>query len=158
MTVGRDSQGRDLKVGDPVTVWDEVVKGGRGYGRRSHGTVASFGSVNVQVRIEDSDWRELIGTTVPVKGSSLTYGHNGHVHLADQIAETNREYSAAIEQGKQDYAEDVLLAVIEVATQREFITQEQGRELLSLRDDISQVACTLTRGRSLVSKTIPCCD
>ncbi|MEU4319658.1 hypothetical protein AB0F85_07280 [Nocardia fluminea] len=133
MPVERDSQGRDLRAGDPVTVWREIAKGGRGYGARSHGTVVSFGSVNVQVRITDSEWRELIGTTVPVKGASLSYGHDEHVRLGDQMVELMAEGSAAFEKAKQDRAEDVLVAVIKLATERGIITREQGRELWVLQ-------------------------
>lgn len=138
MPIGRDSRGRDLRAGDPVTVWNEIAKGGRGYGARSHGIVVSFGSVNVQVRITDSEWRELIGTTVPVKGASLSYGHNGHVRLGDRMAELTEERSAALEKGKQDRAADVLLAVIELATKRSIITRQQAQDLWMLQNDIPQ--------------------
>ncbi|MFE3444949.1 hypothetical protein ACFXNW_18110 [Nocardia sp. NPDC059180] len=136
MGVEQDSEGRDLRVGDPVTVCNQIVKGGHGYGRRSHGTVASFGPVNVQVHITDSDWGELIGNTVPVKGDSLTYGHKGHVRLGDQLAEIVGEGNAVMEKAKQDHAESVLCEVIKLAKERGIITVEQGRELWLLQDEI----------------------
>lgn len=138
MTANRDCNGRDLAIGDPVTVSGEIAKGGRGYGRRSHGTVVSIGPVNVKVQITHSEWEGLSGQAVPVRGEHLKHGHVGHVRLGDAMREATEGFAAEIEKGKRDRAETVLSEVIRIAIERSIITPEQGRELWLLQSEIPQ--------------------
>lgn len=136
MSVSRDSGGRDLTVGDPVTLYYGGIANRGRVGLRSRGTVTGFGSVNVQVRISESRHDDLIDTTVPVPGSHLKYGHVGYLSAADALPDLEREYNAEIERGKAERAEDVLSEVIRLALERGIITPEQGRALWGLQNDI----------------------
>ncbi|MGQ4616452.1 hypothetical protein [Nocardia sp. R7R-8] len=138
MRVNRDHDGRDLEVGDPVTLYYGGIANKTYDGQNSRGNVTGFGSVNVQVRLTHSRSADLIGKVVPVPGSNLKYGHVGYVRAADQLAELQREYDAAIQKGKQERAESALFEVIKLATERQIITQEQGRALWVLQNDIPQ--------------------
>lgn len=134
--VSRDGDGRDLQIGDPVTLYYGGIAN-RGYvGTNSHGSVTGFGRVNIQVRISDSRSMDLIGTAVPVPGSHLKYGHVGYVRAADLIADTLREIEdAAITKRISDQTE-FLRAVVGLATERAIITGEQAQELWLLRNEI----------------------
>ncbi|MFD6108303.1 hypothetical protein ACFWFQ_37255, partial [Nocardia salmonicida] len=102
MPVNRDHDGRDLEVGDPVTLYYGGIANKTYVGENSRGNVTGFGSVNVQVRLTDSRSEDLIGKVVPVPGTHLKYGHVGYVRAADLMPEVQRDYEAAIEKGKQD--------------------------------------------------------
>lgn len=82
MSVGRDHDGRDLRVGDPVSLrYGGIANRGR-VGANSRGEVTGFGRVNVQVHISDSSSDDLIGTTVAVPGltsNTATSGLCGHL-------------------------------------------------------------------------------
>ena len=138
--VSRDRDGRDLKVGDPVTLYYGGIANRRHLGQKSRGNVTGFGTTNVQVRLTDSRHENLIGTTVPVPGAHLKYGHIGYVRAADELADIEREYNAELEKAKRGRAEDVLSAVIKLATERGIITRDQGQELWMLQNEIPQPA------------------
>ncbi|BBX87849.1 hypothetical protein MAUB_57220 [Mycolicibacterium aubagnense] len=127
MSVGRDHDGRDLRVGDPVSLrYGGIANRGR-VGANSRGEVTGFGRVNVQVHISDSSSDDLIGTTVAVPGAHLKYGHVGFVRALDRLADIR-------ENGRTD----AVLALITLAAEREIITREQAQALWSLKDDIAQ--------------------
>ncbi|WP_078344304.1 hypothetical protein [Mycobacteroides chelonae] len=136
MPISRDYDGRDLQVGDPVSLRYGGIAHRGHVGENSHGTVIGFGRVNAQVCISDSRSADLIGTTVPVPPCHLKYGHVGYVRAADQLSDLLRELDEQTEKREMKRAETLLLTMIKLATEQGIITRQQGQQLWSLGNDL----------------------
>ncbi|WP_433727456.1 hypothetical protein ACQP0C_36150 [Nocardia sp. CA-129566] len=120
-----------LAVGDPVTLVDGIANRGN-VGSRSHGVVAGFGRVNVQVRISDSWQKDLIGKVFPVPGKHLEYGHFGYVRASDGIAATITEFTARHEVAIERDADAMVRSLIIASRGLSIITREQAEQILAL--------------------------
>lgn len=124
-----DSQGRELAVGDPVTLTGDVHR--RRYGRRSHGTVSNFGSVLVHVRISDSSVESMIGQVVPVQPGDLQYGHHGDAQVST-LGGAMAQMQAEIEALVQTTIGNQVGELIRTARDRSVVTSEQAAQLLGI--------------------------
>jgi hypothetical protein len=81
-----DRNGRILAPGDPVTVRASFDSAGSRY-HRAHGTVVSFGTKRVLIRITRGSSDYIDGSEVRILPGDLEYGHHGTPRIDDQMAE-----------------------------------------------------------------------
>lgn len=83
----RDRHGRSLALEDPVTVKASFDRESSRY-IRAHGTVVSFGTKRVLIRITRGSSEYLDGQEARILPEDLEYGHHGTPRTEDQMAET----------------------------------------------------------------------
>ncbi|MGW1966206.1 hypothetical protein ACWCPD_38820 [Streptomyces sp. NPDC001935] len=116
----RDRNGRILAPEDPVTVKASFDQVSSRY-TRAHGTVVSFGTKRVLIRITRGSFESTDGTEARVLPEALEYGHHGTPRVDDQWAE------AALSMKRLNVRE-----AAELAAQAGIITEHQADSLAQL--------------------------
>jgi hypothetical protein len=115
-----DRNGKILAPGDPVTVRASFDSAGGRY-HRAHGTVVSFGTKRVLIRITRGSSDYIDGSEARILPGDLEYGHHGTPRVDDQLAEAMLSMKRA-----------PVNEVAKLAAQAGIITGHQAESLIRL--------------------------
>lgn len=116
----RDRTGRILAPGDPVTVMASFDQVSSRF-TRAHGTVVSFGTKRVLIRITRGSFEHIDGTEARVLPEALEYGHHGTPRSDDQMVEAMLNMKRGI-----------VSEAVKLAAQDGIITDHQADSLVQM--------------------------